>query len=55
MEVQIRAAETLRTALGAEQLERARESGQALGLDEAVEHALHAAESRRAVTRGAPA
>jgi len=55
MEVQIRAAETLRTALGAEQLERARESGQGLGLDEAVELALHAAESRQSVTGGAPA
>ena len=55
MEVQIRAAETLRTALGAQQLERARESGQALGLDEAVELALHTAESRGTVTGGAPA
>ena len=55
MEVQVRAAETLRTVLGAEQLERARESGQGLGLDEAVEVALHAAESRGTVTGGAPA
>ena len=43
MEVQVNAAETLRTALGAEELERLRESGQALSLDEAVEEALQAA------------
>jgi predicted ATPase/DNA-binding SARP family transcriptional activator len=49
VEVEANARKALTAALGAEQLAQAHAAGQALGLDEAVEHALHAARSHETV------
>jgi tetratricopeptide (TPR) repeat protein len=50
VEVEAKVWETLTAALGAERLAQAHAAGQALDLDEAVEHALHAAGSHETVT-----
>ena len=50
VEVDAKATETLRAALGAEQLAQAHATGRALSLDEAVEHALRVAGSQETVT-----
>ena len=55
LEVQREATEVLREALGVEQFAQAYASGGALDLQDAVGHALRAAESREAVTPDAPA
>ncbi len=55
LEVQREATEVLREALGVEQFAQAYASGGALDLQDAVGHALRAAESRETVTPEAPA
>jgi hypothetical protein len=53
LEVGAEVTETLKAALGSEQLAEADAIGRALSLDDAVEHALRAAESQETVTGAA--